>query len=271
MGAARTADTETRYDFGRNWSDLTARLEERHVLEASKDLARLTGDLDGKTFLDIGCGSGLHAAAACRLGARKVVAIDYDPQSVATARTVLDRFAGGPNWQVGQADATDMSSLPADSFDIVYSWGVLHHTGNMEKAVRNAAALVAPGGRLCMALYLKTPLCGFWRVEKRIYSRNKWLRPVIKAPFVAALLLARTLRQGDPVSFVKNYRQRRGMEFLVDVDDWLGGFPYESLLPEDLEAMVGRLGFQATARFNVRPGLGILGTGCGEWRFERMT
>ncbi|WP_164888313.1 MULTISPECIES: class I SAM-dependent methyltransferase [unclassified Mesorhizobium] len=258
-----------RYDFGRNWSELAARFKEEHLDHACENLRRLVGDVKGRTFLDIGCGSGLHSAAALRLGARNVWALDYDVRCVETTNAVLSQFAPEGNWRVERSDILDKTSLPSEAFDIVYSWGVLHHTGDMWTAIRNAADLVGPSGRLAIAIYLKTPLCGFWTVEKRLYSSQRWLRPPARALFVSAYMLARTLRHRDAISFVRNYRERRGMEFLADVDDWLGGYPYQSTSAAELEAEIEKLGFRAKERFNVMPGIGLFGTGCGEWCFER--
>jgi predicted RNA methylase len=258
-----------RYDFGRNWSELAARFEEAHLDQACDDLRRLVGDVEGRTFLDIGCGSGLHSAAALRLGARKVRALDYDDRCVETTKAVLHRFAPQEDWLVGQADVLDKTSLPSETFDIVYSWGVLHHTGDMWTAIRNAADLVGSEGRFGIAIYLKTPLCGLWTIEKRLYSSHTWLRPPVKGIFVSAYILARTLRHRDTISFIRNYREQRGMEFLADVDDWLGGYPYQSTSAAELEIAVEKHGFHVKERFNVMPGIGLFGTGCGEWCFER--
>ena len=258
-----------RYDFGRNWAELASRFDIANVEQSATDLMRLVGDLQGRTFLDIGCGSGLHSTAALKLGAKSVHAVDYDPDCVATTQAVLSRFESDANWKVNRADVLDISTLPAEHFDIVYSWGVLHHTGNMWKAIENAASRVAPGGRFCIALYLKTPFCGAWTVEKKLYAQNKWLRPLIKWPYVAAFMLGKMIRSGDAISYVRSYKSRRGMEFLVDVDDWLGGYPYESVAPEELKRFVSNLGFVLEDKFGERAGVGLLGTGCGEWRFVK--
>lgn len=258
-----------RYDFGRNWSELAERFEEERVARAAADLSRLVGDLEGRTFLDVGCGSGLHAVAALRLGARSVHAIDYDPDSVATTQAVLTRFAADGDWRVERGDALAAGGLPPGPFDVVYSWGVLHHTGDVWRAIDNTASRVGPGGRLAVALYVRTKFCPAWTVEKRIYARHAWLRPLVKYPFAGALLAARAVRNRDAISHVRDYRRTRGMEFLVDVDDWLGGYPYESVVAADLETAVEGLGLRLDASFNTAPGVGLFGTGCGEWRFVR--
>jgi 2-polyprenyl-6-hydroxyphenyl methylase/3-demethylubiquinone-9 3-methyltransferase len=232
-------------------------------------LTRLVGDVQGCSFLDIGCGSGLHSAAALALGASKVRAVDYDPDSVATTRAVLERFAPGLDWTVERADALDLKTLPTETFDIVYSWGVLHHTGDMWKGISNAAALVAPGGRLVLALYLRTPLCGAWKVEKRIYSSQRWLRPAIKGIYVGAYMVAKQIRTGGVRKYISDYKKSRGMNFLTDVDDWLGGYPYESVIPSELHSRMKEAGFRFDTEFNIRSGRGVFGAGCGEWRFMR--
>lgn len=261
---------EARYDFGRNWSEFAAKIDERHLEEAKTNLTRLVGNVEGFSFLDIGCGSGLHSAAALALGATKVRAVDYDSDSVSTTRAVLERFAPGADWTVERADALDSETLPKEKFDIVYSWGVLHHTGDMWAGIRNAAKLVASDGRLCLALYLETPLCGAWKVEKRLYAQNRWLRPIIRWPFTGAFLLARQLRFRDAMSYIKSYQRGRGMNFFTDIDDWLGGYPYESVVPNELVKVLQEQNYRLDAEFNIKIGSGLFGTGCGEWRFRRV-
>jgi 2-polyprenyl-3-methyl-5-hydroxy-6-metoxy-1,4-benzoquinol methylase len=268
---AQEPESGTRYDFGRNWSELAAHFDDRHIDEACVNLKRLVGDLRGKSFLDVGCGSGLHSLAAVRLGARQVYALDYDNRCVDTARAVLKRFAENGAWQVEPGDALNPNTFPEQKFDVVYSWGVLHHTGDMWTAISNASKLVSDGGHYCLALYLKTPLCGAWTVEKRLYSKHSRLRGPIKAGFVAAFVTIQTLKARNAASYIRNYKKSRGMEFLVDVDDWLGGYPYESVRPRELERFVEGLGFETEARFNQKIGSGLFGTGCGEWNFRKST
>src|SRR5687768_16367034 len=145
-----------RFAFGANWSRFLEVISEARIgraVESLKEMLR-TDSLEGHRFLDAGSGSGLFSLAARRLGAT-VHSFDFDPQSVACARELKRRFfRGDPAWTIEQGsvlDATFVSSL--GQFDLVYSWGVLHHTGAMWTALEHAAIPVAPGGKLFIAIY----------------------------------------------------------------------------------------------------------------------
>ena len=143
---------ERPFAFGENWADFAKGIDEGAIAEAEAGLLKLIdkSDMAGASFLDIGCGSGLHALAAIRLGADRVVALDVDPDSVATANSVLSHHAAGQKWTVRRQSVLQ-AKPDMSSFDVVYSWGVLHHTGDLSLAMRNAAALVAPGGLFVFA------------------------------------------------------------------------------------------------------------------------
>src|SRR5262245_49739774 len=127
---------ESHFEFGKNWESYSNLISDEQVAEAVAGLRRLAGgDLSGKRFLDIGCGSGLHALAALRLGASEVVAIDIDGNSVATTRKVLQRYADGKSWQAFEKSVFEADVGQLGTFDVVYSWGVLHHTGDMYRAL----------------------------------------------------------------------------------------------------------------------------------------
>ncbi|HET9130629.1 MAG TPA: class I SAM-dependent methyltransferase, partial [Terriglobia bacterium] len=148
-----------RFEFGKNWSQFLSLLNENRIANAEESLCDWleVTTLEGKTFIDIGSGSGLFSLAARRLGAQ-VHSFDFDPNSVACTSELRRRyFAGDPMWKVESASVLDtgyMSSLP--EFDIVYSWGVLHHTGRMWEALDNAQRHVKVGGKLFIALYNDT-------------------------------------------------------------------------------------------------------------------
>lgn len=260
-----------RFEFGKNWEDFSRLVDEERVAEAEDRLASLLGsrDLSGRTFLDIGCGSGLHCLAALRLGAGEVVAIDIDPRSVSTTRTVLEKFWAGSNKSVRNVDVLDLDEKPLGEFDIVYSWGVLHHTGDMRRAIRIAARHVGPGGLFAAALYGKTRYCGMWTRIKRWYVNAPPARQARAEKIYIRLFGFYLLLRGKRLStHIANYNKKRGMDFHHDVRDWIGGYPYESITPVELSRLLTPLGFDLVKQ-NVRRRSGLFGSGNDEFLFRR--
>lgn len=265
------------FSFGRNWADYAAKITRAQIEEAERCLLRLLGceSLDGVRFLDIGSGSGLHSLAALRLGAGEVVAIDLDPDSVVTTRAMLESFAPSGRWRVEQASVFGLTPERWGNFDIVYSWGVLHHTGDLRKAMRQAAAMATPGGLFVFALYRRIWLDWFWRWEKRWYAQaapkaQVWARAAYVTLFKMGLLIKRQRFS----EYVDTYRCNRGMDFSHDVHDWMGGWPYESVSSREVHALMQDLDFVLVRRFT-RTGrflgrnVGWFGSGCDEYVYRR--
>lgn len=265
-------EVEQHFAFGENWASYARLITATQVTEATTQLVRLIGSeaLHGSRFLDIGCGSGLHSVAALMAGASSVCATDIDPESVATAESVLERFSPHGPWSVRRISAFDLSPDDFGQFDVVYSWGVLHHTGDMRQAIARAAAMVAPGGLLCLALYARTPLCPLWRVEKRLYSRAPgFLQRMFRSIYTQLYRLRQRATGGDFRTFTANYVSRRGMDFEHDVHDWLGGYPYESITPTAAHRWLDELGFSIDREFLLASSIGLFGTGCHEFVFRK--
>ncbi|MGH8321209.1 MAG: class I SAM-dependent methyltransferase [Gammaproteobacteria bacterium] len=276
MNKENLLDQTTHFVFGKNWQDYAEKIDDARIAQAISDLQRLCGhkDLQGKTFLDIGCGSGLHALAAVRLGAVRVVGTDIDPDSVAISKTILRRFSPGAHAEFKVYSVFDMNPDEFGVFDIVYSWGVLHHTGDMYRAIACAAALVSPQGQFIVALYKKTPFCGTWRAIKRWYSRSgPTAQRRARGVYVALRRIITRIRGEDFDAYVRDYGKNRGMDFYNDVHDWLGGYPYQSISPDECHASLVGLGFDLKHEFIKTPGRfapGLCGSGCDEYVFRRL-
>jgi SAM-dependent methyltransferase len=245
---------EGRFPFGRNWQRFLQYLDENRIAEAEKSLRAMleVDNLIGKSFLDIGCGSGLFSLAAARLGASRVHSFDYDPQSVRCGRELKHRFLPEAHfWTIEQGSALDPAYLShLGQFDVVYSWGVLHHTGDMWRALENVRSSVAPKGKLWVALYNdQGHFSRCWTVIKQLYNRTVFLRPPIIV-FIGSYFVIRGLvldvlvLHKSPLKRYEEYRSLRGMSFYTDLVDWVGGYPFEVAKPEAIFDFFRLKGFE---------------------------
>lgn len=249
---APAAGGELRFSFGKNWQRFAAQLDEGRIAAAEQAMREMLGEdgLRGKTFLDVGSGSGLLSLVAVRMGAARVHSFDYDADSATCTRAVRDHyFPDAAHWTVERGDVLDDAYLQGlGTWDVVYSWGVLHHTGAMWQALDNAAARVRPGGTLFIAIYNdQGPISSYWTGVKRVYNRApRPLQAVMEGGFflffASEMLAADLLRGRNPVTRYTG-RDRRGMSVFRDVVDWIGGYPFEVASPEAITRFYGERGF----------------------------
>lgn len=266
--------TEKHFAFGENWENFLSKITHEEIDHAANDLKRLMEpeNLTQKSVLDIGCGSGIHALAAIKLGAGSVHGYDFDPLCVKISKTLLSRFAPEANFSIEEGDILKTKDHEEKTYDLVYSWGVLHHTGDLWKAIKNASEYVAPNGTFIIAIYLKTRFCSLWKKEKRFFAKAS--RPVqflITVAFSALCILRLLARRKNPVKHIREYKATRGMNWWNDRRDWLGGWPYESAAPEEITDYLKKLGFRLDKSFNTTAPIGLLVNGCGEYVFKSST
>lgn len=261
-----------RFGFGENWARFLAVLNDDRIAEAERSLRSYlrVDNLLGRTFLDIGSGSGLFSLAARRLGAR-VCSFDYDPQSVACTRELRRRyFDGDPDWEVSEGSVLDRAFVSSlGTFDIVYSWGVLHHTGAMWDALAHAVLPTRPGGSLFIAIYNdQGARSRLWGRLKRVYcsgTAGRWLVTALGSAYFAGICLKEDLlRLRNPLARYRDYRKNRGMSIWHDWVDWFGGYPFEVARPGELVDFFVERGFTLTKLVTVGGALG-----CNELVFRR--
>lgn len=265
-------DKERRFEFGANWRRFLEMVDSARIRTAEESLRNMLPEsaLQGRSFVDVGCGSGLFSLAARNLGA-KVHSLDYDPQSVECARVLRERFCSGDaDWSIERGSALDESYMRRlGQHDVVYSWGVLHHTGDMWRALELTGELVSPGGALVVSIYNDQGLRSErWKRIKRYYANSpQWRQRLIV--WLAFLRiwgpqLTRDFLRGRGLSTWRNYGGDRGMSAWHDLVDWVGGYPFEVAKPEEIFEFFKMRGFKLQKLKTCGGGIG-----CNEFLFVR--
>jgi SAM-dependent methyltransferase len=250
------------FNFGVNWQQFSqSSLDSRKFEDAFNSLDQLIGHdkIKGSSFLDIGCGSGIFAIAASLAGAGKVTGIDISEESIAASVSNKKRFADQKTIDFFHKSIFDETIQQLGKFDIVYSWGVLHHTGNMWKAIDIASQLVSSNALFVIAIYNRHWSSRSWVMIKRLYNISPVIIQKLMIWIFFVIIAAAKLIVTRKNPFKK---QKRGMSFYYDVIDWVGGYPYEYASEEEIISYVEKRGFKCTRC--VKP---AVPTGCNEFVF----
>lgn len=280
LRAINEKNLETHFEFGKNWEKLVNQLNDDAVAESTRKMADFTGfsDFKNKTFLDIGCGSGLSSLAAFKLGAKSISSVDIDPQNIKNVEAVKQKFNvpaqySWSAWVSSIVEAKDVHQLPRA--DIVYSWGVLHHTGSMWEGIDHCTRLVNPGGYLYLMLYRDAFFASTWKNIKYFYTKApqiiKW---AMRNTFASLLILGAILKGKNPARIIRDYpKKSRGMSWYIDVTDWVGGYPFEYASAEETTRFLESRGFRIL-KISPKPdgkfNLGYRGTGSYEYLAQKV-
>jgi 2-polyprenyl-6-hydroxyphenyl methylase/3-demethylubiquinone-9 3-methyltransferase len=268
---AAQVESGERFTFGANWRRFLDLLDDRRIESAMASLREMleVETLEGLTFLDAGSGSGLFSLAARRLGA-SVTSFDFDPQSVACTAELRRRyFPEDARWRVLEGSVLDERFVASlGTFDVVYSWGVLHHTGSMWPAIDITQRAATLGGRYFIALYNEQGMRSrLWGKLKKTYCSGVVGRVAVSALcipyFVGRRFLSDVARGRSPLRHYREYRENRGMSVVRDWVDWLGGYPFETASPTQVFDFLRARGFRMDRLLSTN------GSGCNEFVFRR--
>lgn len=256
-----------RFSFGKNWKSFLKKVDKKRLDLAKESLIKFTKlkSFKNKSFIDIGCGSGLFSLSACLLNAKKVVSIDVDDESINCAKFLRSKFKiSSTKWIIKKGSILDLNFIKKMGvFDLVYSWGVLHHTGNMGTALKNITYLNKKNSLLYLAIYNEFkgfPSSKTWYKIKKIYSKApNFARFFLNYLFFLEIILSRLFR----LKKRKDYKDSRGMDQFHDIIDWLGGFPYEFASVEKIVNFFEKRNFYL---INIKKNKGW---GCNEFLFKK--
>ncbi len=257
---------ERTFAFGKNWQAYVQHaLTPQKVAQAKTAFLKLFEGIEfrGKSFLDIGFGQGIALFAAQERGAH-VMGIDVDEENLRSLTKTAQMFHSQQMPVVRIAsildDAFVETQLQQGQFDIVHSWGALHHTGNMLQAIHHAASLVKCGGYLVLAIYNKHWSSPIWGRIKWLYNHSpEFVQQLLVMLFYPIIYLAKFVVTG------KNPKAKeRGMDFFYDVVDWIGGYPYEYASIAAIQEIMERKGFVC-----VRIIPALVPTGCNQFVFQK--
>jgi SAM-dependent methyltransferase len=223
------------FSFGKNWMDYNKQVTPLEIENAKEDLEKWVGkdNVTGKRILDLGCGSGIHSLCLYDLKPKELVSFDYDPHSVTATRQYWEKKGKPADWKLLEGSVLDRTFIDQlGKFDLVYSWGVLHHTGDMWQAINNALTLVADNALFYITLYKDDNYAHSIKVKEAYNASSPSGKRWMTYKEIMKIMARRALTFRNPFSWNKS--MGRGMNVYHDLIDWLGGLPYEAVSEDEM-------------------------------------
>jgi len=269
MGERKTMQ----FDFGKNWLNFSKNaLTTEKVEQAKQDFEKLFHEIElpGKSFVDIGFGQGLSLLIAKQKGAT-VVGCEINPTCEQALKQTLTYFPEFKLTDIAWIKGSILNQGTVEEllqhyenkgFDVVHSWGVLHHTGKIQKSIQNASSLVKENGYLIISIYNKHWTSPIWLVIKWLYNQlPSILQKAVAYLFYPIIWLAKYLVTGENPT-----KMNRGMNLFYNVVDWVGGYPYEYASKDEMLHLIEPLGFELIHFVSAQ-----VPTGCNEFIFKKKS
>ena len=234
------------FSFGENWMNYLIKIDDLAIEDSKSNLTHWLDkkDIIGKSIIDVGSGSGLSSLAFYRLGAGSILSFDFDENSVQATKTLWEKEGKPENWIVLHGSVLEIDKVVKNNstFDIVYSWGVLHHTGSMMQAINNCLPLVRKNGKLWISLYQKGP-----KYQKHLNTKIKYNsassigKKLMIYNMIVKMMIIKIINFENPLRW--NEKRLRGMNAYNDIIDWLGGLPYEVASEDEVLNICRKSGF----------------------------
>lgn len=259
-------NSQITFSFGQNWKNYASHMDDSAINLAREDIEEWLGKylITNQRVLDIGSGSGIHSYIFSQKGAKELISFDYDPYSVETTKNFWVKAGKPKTWQIMQGSVLDQDFLnQLGKFNIVYAWGVLHHTGQIWKAIENALSLVETKGYFFVSIYTKGPLYPTHLALKQKYNQaSNWGKKYLEFKEIFGHMKQRLKKRKNPFGW--NQTKERGMSVYYDIIDWLGGLPYEVASPTEMTEFCQKFGFEVKKMKELPEG------GCSQYLFKRI-
>jgi len=163
----------TEYAIGKKYSREYFDSMEKHRYEVEPEILSFAefGKYKGKKILEVGVGAGTDFLQWVRLGA-KAYGIDLTEEGIENVKKRLKIY----KLKAKELKKADCENIPYkdNSFDLVYSWGVIHHTPDTEKALSEIIRVCKKGGECKIMVYHRRSLVALWQWLKRPWKGIKW-------------------------------------------------------------------------------------------------